>query len=91
MSPLVGGRALKGPADRMMKAMGLAASNAGVAGLYRDFLDVLILDRTDAADVPAVEVLGPRAVTADTVMRDVDARMALARATLDALQPEAAR
>src|SRR5205085_9341536 len=48
ISPIVGGRALKGPAARMMKSMGEGASAAAVAKLYRDFVDVFVLDLADA-------------------------------------------
>lgn len=86
VSPIVGGRALKGPADRMLTSLGHEASALGVARLYADFLDVLVLDRQDAELVPQVESLGVRAVVADTIMRDAAARRALAEATLTAVR-----
>ena len=85
VSPIVGGRALKGPADRMMASLGPEASATGVARLYADFLDVLVLDKVDAALAPAVEALGVRPVVADTIMRDDATRRALAEATLNAV------
>ena len=85
VSPIVGGRALKGPADRMMASLGHEASATGVARLYADFLDVLVLDKVDAALAPAVEALGVRPVVADTIMRDDATRRALAEATLNAV------
>src|SRR5206468_4560636 len=48
ISPIVGGRALKGPAARMMKSLGLRVSALGVAELYRDFAEIFVLDRVDA-------------------------------------------
>ena len=84
VSPIVGGQALKGPADRMMASLGHEVSAVGVARMYADFLDVLVLDNVDAALAPAVESLGVRAVVTDTIMRDAESRRALARATIDA-------
>jgi LPPG:FO 2-phospho-L-lactate transferase len=84
ISPIVGGRALKGPADRMMLALGHEPSAVGVARLYADFLDVLVLDDVDAALAAEVEALGPRAVVTNTVMRDAAGREALARAAVEA-------
>jgi len=85
VSPIIGGRALKGPADRMLTNLGHEASATGVARLYADFLDVLVLDNEDASLAPAVESLGVRPVVTDTIMRDAPSRRALAEATLAAV------
>jgi LPPG:FO 2-phospho-L-lactate transferase len=85
ISPIVGGQALKGPAARMMKSLGLRPSALQVAKLYEDFLDVLILDRADAALASAVKRLGLRAAVTNTIMSGPRARRALARAVLEAL------
>jgi LPPG:FO 2-phospho-L-lactate transferase len=84
VSPIVGGRALKGPADRMLVSLGHEASALGVARLYADLLDVFVLDGVDAALAPAVEALGPRAVVTDTLMDDDAARVRLAHEVLAA-------
>ncbi|MEX1255552.1 MAG: 2-phospho-L-lactate transferase [Dehalococcoidia bacterium] len=90
VSPIVGGRALKGPADRMMTSLGYESSALGVARLYADFLDALVLDEQDASLASEVESLGVRAVVTDTIMRDPASRRALAEATLAAARaPEA--
>jgi LPPG:FO 2-phospho-L-lactate transferase len=86
VSPIVGGRALKGPADRMMAALGMTPSASGVAGAYRDFLGVLVFDRRDAALAPEVEALGVRASVTETVMRGPAEKRALAEAVLRAVQ-----
>ena len=85
VSPIVGGRALKGPADRMLASLGHEPSAAGVARLYADFLDVLVLDREDEALAAQVESLGVRPEVTDTIMRDAASRRALAQATLDSV------
>ena len=78
VSGIVGGRALKGPADRMLASLGHEASALGVARLYRDWIDAFVLDTIDAALAPAVEALGVRVVVTDTVMRDDASRARLA-------------
>jgi LPPG:FO 2-phospho-L-lactate transferase len=79
ISPIVGGRALKGPAARMMKSLGMRVSALGVAELYRDFADVFVLDQLDADQAPAVEKLGMRAIVTDTIMTNTARKKALAR------------
>jgi LPPG:FO 2-phospho-L-lactate transferase len=78
VSPVVGGRALKGPTDKFLIGLHHEVSAVSVARLYRDFLDLLIIDRADAALVPRIEALGLRARTAATVMDDLRAKVSLA-------------
>jgi LPPG:FO 2-phospho-L-lactate transferase len=85
ISPIVGGGTIKGPADRMMRSLGMEVSAVGVAQAYRDFLDVLILDEQDRHLAPRVAELGIRAVVTDTIMRDLPTKERLARATVEAL------
>jgi LPPG:FO 2-phospho-L-lactate transferase len=82
VSPIVGGRALKGPADRMLAGLGYDVSSLGVARLYRDLLDGFVLDVTDAALAPEVTALGPRALVTQTIMGDADDRRRLAAEVL---------
>lgn len=84
ISPIVGGATIKGPADRMMRGLGLEVSAVGVAQAYADFLDVLIVDQQDADLAGRIEALGVRAVVADTIMRDLEVKRALAQIALDA-------
>ena len=70
VSPIVGGRALKGPADRMLASLGHEASAVGVARLYAGVVDAFVLDTIDAALAREVEALGLRAVVTDTIMTD---------------------
>lgn len=84
VSGIVGGRALKGPADRMLASLGHESSALGVARLYRDWIDAFVLDTADAALAPAVEALGVRPVVTDTVMTDDASRARLARELLAA-------
>ena len=85
ISPIVAGRALKGPADRMLASLGHDTSALGVARLYAGLLDAFVLDDADAALAPAVEALGMRALVLSTVMRTDADRAVLASAVLDAM------
>jgi LPPG:FO 2-phospho-L-lactate transferase len=84
ISPIIAGRALKGPADRMLASLGHEASALGVASLYAGLVDTFVLDETDTALGAEVERLGMRALPLPTVMRSTAERASLARAILDA-------
>ncbi|OFZ97494.1 MAG: 2-phospho-L-lactate transferase [Betaproteobacteria bacterium RIFCSPLOWO2_02_FULL_62_17] len=68
VSPIVGGKALKGPAAKIMQELEHEVSALAVARHYRGLLDGFVLDRADMALAPAVEALGIRALVTDTVM-----------------------
>jgi LPPG:FO 2-phospho-L-lactate transferase len=85
VSPIVGGAALKGPADRLMRELGHESSVVGVAGLYADIASVLVVDDADAALSGAVEAEGMECLVVPTIMSSPAAASALARATLDAV------
>ena len=85
VTPIVGGTAVKGPAAGLLAAQGVEVSAAGVAGLYADCIQAMVVDQRDAEVVPAVEALGLEAVVTDTLMVDVEAAERLARATLGAV------
>jgi LPPG:FO 2-phospho-L-lactate transferase len=82
VSPIVAGRALKGPADRMLASLGHGSTAVGVARLYTGLVDRFVLDRADAALVPEVEALGLAADVLPTVMRTDADRAALADALI---------
>jgi len=84
VSPIVGGVALKGPADRLLTELGHEASVVGVARLYAPVAGALVIDPVDAALAPAVEAAGMRAVVVPSVMSDLTVAAELARATLSA-------
>jgi LPPG:FO 2-phospho-L-lactate transferase len=85
VSPIIGGRPVRGPADRLMGPLGIEVSCVGVARAYRDFCGVLVIDAVDRSDAAAIESLGVQAVVADTLMRDARVAAALARQTLAAV------
>jgi LPPG:FO 2-phospho-L-lactate transferase len=81
VSPLVGGRAVKGPADRMLERLAGGTTPAHVASCYLGLIDALVLD---VADAPAELPHGIRPVVTHTLMTDLDAARQLAAAALDA-------
>jgi LPPG:FO 2-phospho-L-lactate transferase len=87
ISPLVGGRPLKGPLHRMLRGLGMEVSPRGVARLYGGLVDVFVLDRVDAAWAPRIAALGLRPVVTDTIMRTPAHAARLAAAVLRALDP----
>ena len=84
VSGIVGGRALKGPADRMLVSLGHESSALGVARLYAGWIDTFVIDTVDAELAPAIEALGPRVVVTDSIMSDDAGRARLAREVLRA-------
>lgn len=84
VSPIVGGAALKGPADRMLRELGHEPSVVGVARLYAPIAATLVIDPVDASLAAAVEQEGMRAVVTESVMSTPEIGAALARAVLQA-------
>jgi LPPG:FO 2-phospho-L-lactate transferase len=84
VSGIVGGVALKGPADRMLVSLGHEASALGVARQYTGIADVFVLDRLDEALAPQIRELGLRAVVTDTIMAGDAGRARLAAEVLEA-------
>ncbi len=84
VSPIVGGAALKGPADRMLTELGMESTVAGVAALYAPIAAVLVIDPVDAHLAPAVERAGMRCVVQPSVMSTQAISEALASACLAA-------
>jgi LPPG:FO 2-phospho-L-lactate transferase len=83
VSGIVGGVALKGPADRMLTSLGFESSALGVAAQYAGLLNGFVLDTVDAALEPAIAALGLRTLVTDTIMADDAGRARVARAVLE--------
>jgi LPPG:FO 2-phospho-L-lactate transferase len=84
ISPIVGGAPIKGPADKLMLGLKMEVSPVGVARFYRDFLDMMVIDKQDEHLLGAIEDLGIPAVATNTIMRDGAAKKALAQKVLEA-------
>jgi LPPG:FO 2-phospho-L-lactate transferase len=74
VSPIIGGKALKGPADRMLTSLGLESSALGIARIYQNLIDGLVIDNVDADLAPAIEALGIRVLVTDAIMHDIPDR-----------------
>ncbi len=85
VSPIVGGKSLKGPSDRMLEQLGMKASALTVAGLYRDFAGRFLLDLQDHELQPSIEALDMKVALAQTVMRSDDDKRVLAQSVLSFL------
>jgi len=83
VSPLIGGRAVKGPADRMLMRLAGGTSPAHVAAQYAGLIDALVVDEADAHDLDGLA--GTRPIVTRTLMTDPDARKRLAEAALGAV------
>jgi LPPG:FO 2-phospho-L-lactate transferase len=82
VSGIIGGKALKGPADRMLASLGEEASALGVARRYASLISHFVLDRVDASSEGAVRELGLETLVTDTIMTDDAARTRLANEIL---------
>jgi LPPG:FO 2-phospho-L-lactate transferase len=87
VSGIVGGKALKGPADRMLASLGHEPSALGVARQYTGIADVFVIDSVDEALAPAIDALGLEVVVTDTIMSDDTARARLAAEVLAVASP----
>jgi LPPG:FO 2-phospho-L-lactate transferase len=82
VSGIVGGVALKGPADRMLTSLGYESSARGVAAQYTEQIDGFVLDSVDTELEPSVAALGLRTLVTDTIMADHAGQARLAREVL---------
>lgn len=82
VSPMIGAGSYSGPAGRLMRQLGLRPDSVGVASLYADFLDRLIMDRRDSALEEEIERLGVACTEANTLMRTGRDETRLASAAL---------
>jgi LPPG:FO 2-phospho-L-lactate transferase len=85
ISPIVGGKTIKGPADKMLRGLGLEVSALGIARLYKDIAGIFVLDKVDRHYVEPIRDFGIRAVAADTIMTTPAKAALLARIVLDSL------
>lgn len=83
ISPIVGGRALKGPADRIMATMGFEVSAYGVAKYYNGLLDHFIIDNVDSQQKSRIEDLGMEVTVANTIMTTLGDSIRLAKLIME--------
>jgi LPPG:FO 2-phospho-L-lactate transferase len=82
VSPLIGGRAVKGPADAMFTSLAGGTGAGEVADCYKGLIDALVIDEADAADVGEVEARGVRPLVTTTLLSEPSARRALVETVL---------
>ena len=86
VSPIIGGAAVKGPAAKIMRELDLPVSPLEVGRHYRDFLDLMLIDETDAQLLRGHKAGDPAIATASILMRTPEDRRSLASACLDLLR-----
>lgn len=83
ISPIVGGKAIKGPTAKLMREIGIAPSSLSIAEHYRDIIDGLIIDKQDSAQQDAIEAMGIKVKVCNTVMHNLADKTLLAEHVLD--------
>ena len=83
VSPIVGGKPVKGPAAQLLRGVGCGVSALGVAEFYREWITGFVIDEQDADHAKAIEALGLDVCVVDTIMRDAEAAEGVARAVLE--------
>jgi len=83
ISPIIAGAPIKGPADKLLRGLGLEVSAYSVAKLYSDFLDTFILDTADSAEKDKIEKLGIEVKVTNTIMRTLEDKIQLAKTVLE--------
>jgi LPPG:FO 2-phospho-L-lactate transferase len=83
ISPIIAGAPIKGPADKLLRCLGLEVSAFSVAKLYSDFLDTFIIDNADSAEKDRIESLGIEVKVANIIMKRLDDKLQLARVVME--------
>jgi LPPG:FO 2-phospho-L-lactate transferase len=86
VSPVVGGKSLKGPTSDMLRDMGEEATAFGIARHYAGIASTIVIDRVDAGSLESIRSLGVRTLLDDIVMDGVDGEKRLAASLLHALE-----
>ena len=86
ISPLIAGKPVRGPADRIMRGLGIEPSALGIASIYKGLIDTLVIDREDSHLKDAIQDLGIDVIVTETRMDTLEKKTALAEITLRALR-----
>ena len=86
ITPIISGAPIKGPADKLMKGLELEVSAYSVANLYKDFLDIFILDTADLMEKARIEKLGLKVKVTNTVMKSLGDKIRLASVVLEEIR-----
>ena len=83
ISPIIAGAPVKGPADKLLRGLGLEVSAFSVAKLYADFLDTFIIDTADASEKNRIRQLGMKVKVTNTIMKSLADKVRLAKTVLE--------
>ncbi|MCD6164282.1 MAG: 2-phospho-L-lactate transferase [Candidatus Odinarchaeota archaeon] len=85
ISPIVGGAPIKGPADKLMRGLGIEVSALGIAKIYKNFLDALVIDNVDRDLKPKIEEIGVKVHVTNTIMKTLENKIKLAKEALNCI------
>ncbi|WP_405269888.1 2-phospho-L-lactate transferase [Methanobrevibacter sp.] len=85
VSPIIGSDSVSGPASKFMKALGIDVSSVGVASLYEDFLDVMVIDNKDEDKKVLVNQIINKVIVTNTIMNNLYAKKNLAEIIIDSI------
>lgn len=85
VSPIIGNDSVSGPASKFMKAMGIEVSSIGVAKLYKDFLNVIVIDEKDSNLKQSLSEIINKVIITNTIMNSSDTKINLARKILEGI------
>ena len=85
VSPIIGNDSVSGPASKFMKALGIEVSSVGVAELYKDFLDVFVIDEKDENLKDNISEIINKVIITNTIMNSLDVKIELAKKILDGI------
>ena len=85
VSPIIGNDSVSGPASKFMKALGIEVSSLGVAELYKDFLDIMVIDDKDENLEKDLGKIINKVIITNTIMNNLDAKINLAQIILDGI------
>lgn len=85
VSPIIGNDSVSGPASKFMKALGMQVSSVGVAELYKDFLDVFVIDEKDENLKDNISEIINKVIITNTIMNSLDVKIELSKKILDGI------
>ena len=85
VSPIIGSDSVSGPASKFMKALDIEVSSVGVASLYEDFLDTMVIDNKDEDKKFEVNQIINKVIVTNTIMNNLDAKKNLAEIIIDSI------
>ena len=85
VSPIIAGRAIKGPTVKMMKEMNMLSNSAEIAEYYKEWIDILVLDKSDQKEKSLIEEKGIKVLSSKTLMKSEEDKINLALFLLEGL------